>query len=58
MQTEYDDSVLDYWKLPNGNYSVKKDEGLDGDIDIKHTLPSRLGAFVFCNTTRNMSFFI
>ena len=23
MQTEYDDFVLDYWKLPNENYIVK-----------------------------------
>ena len=29
MQTEYDENVLDYWKLPNGNYFVKlkRDEG-------------------------------
>ena len=24
METEYDDNVLDYWRLPNGNYIVKK----------------------------------
>ena len=37
MQTEYDCKVLDYWKLPNGNYIVKlkKDEGLYGDDDVK-----------------------
>ena len=23
MQTEYDDNVLDYWRLPNGSYIVK-----------------------------------
>ena len=23
METEYGDNVLDYWKLPNGNYIVK-----------------------------------
>ena len=23
METEYDDNVLGYWKLPNGNYIVK-----------------------------------
>ena len=21
LETEYDDNVLDYWKLPNGNYT-------------------------------------
>ena len=39
METENDDIVLDYWRLPNGNFMVelKKDEGLDGDNDaIKH----------------------
>ena len=31
METEFDENVLDYWKLPNGNYMVKmkKDDGLD-----------------------------
>ena len=24
MKTEFDENVLDYWKLPNGNYIVKK----------------------------------
>ena len=35
MQTEVDENVLDYWKLPNGNYIVKmkKDDGLDDDCD-------------------------
>ena len=23
METENDDNVLDYWRLPNGNYIVK-----------------------------------
>ena len=23
METEYDDKVLEYWRLPNGNFSVK-----------------------------------
>ena len=37
METEYDENVLDYWKLPNSNYVVKfkKDDGLNGDIDVK-----------------------
>ena len=35
METEYDDNVLDYWKLRNGNYIVrfKKNDGLEGDND-------------------------
>ena len=48
METEYDEYVLEYWKLPNGNFIVKfkKDDGLDGDKDVKNTLPSHLGAFI------------
>ena len=47
VKTQYDDNVLDYWKIPNGNCIVqmKKNDGLDGDNDIKTTLPSHLGAF-------------
>ena len=57
METEYDDDVLDYWKLPNGNYIVKfiKDDGLDCDDDVKNTLPSLLGAFILSNCKRNMN---
>ena len=37
MGTEYDENVLDYWNIPNGNYmkKVRKDDGLDGDNDVK-----------------------
>ena len=47
MKTEYDENVLDYWWLPNGNYIVKlkKDDGLKGDNDVKSTFQSHLGAF-------------
>ena len=60
METEYDENVLDFWKLPNGKYIVKfkKDDRLEGDNDVKNTLPSRLGAFILCNSKRNMKQFI
>ena len=47
MKTEYDENVLDFWKLQNGNYivKVKEDDGLDDDCDNKNTLPAHLGAF-------------
>ena len=47
MQTEYDEILLDYWRLPNGSYivKIKKDDGLDGDTDVQNTLSSHLGAF-------------
>ena len=57
---EYNDNVLDYGRLLNGNYIVelKKDGGLDGDNDVKNTLPSHLGAFILSNSKRNMNNFI
>ena len=61
MKTEFDENVLDYWKLPNGNYIVKmkKDDGSDDDdCDIKNTLPAALGAFILSNTKRIMNNFI
>ena len=60
METEYDENVLDYWKLPNGNYIVKlkKDDGLEGDNDVKNTLPSHLGAFILSNSKRILNNFI
>ena len=60
METEYDDNVLEYWRLPYGHYIVKleKDGGLDGDNDVKNTLPSHLGAFLLSITKRIMDNFI
>ena len=61
METEYDENVFSYyWKLPNGNYIVKlkKDDGLEGDDDVKNTLPSHLGAFILSNSKRIMNIFI
>ena len=61
MQTEYDENVLDYWRLPNGNYFVKmkKDEGLDdNDYDLKNTVPAQLGSFILSISQRNMNKFI
>ena len=60
MKTEFHENVLDYWKLPNGNYIVKmkKDDGLDDDCDIKNTLPAVLGAFILSNSKRIMNNFI
>ena len=60
MKTEFDEYVLDYWKLPNGNYIVKmkKDDGLDDDCDITNTLPAVLGAFILANSRRIVNEFI
>ena len=60
MKTEFDENVLDYWKLPNGNFIVKmkKDDGSDDDCDIKLILAAVLGAFILSNSKRNMNNFI
>ena len=60
METEYDDRVKDYWKLPNGNYIVKLalDEGVDDDVEDKITMLSQLGAFILSNSKRIMNNFI
>ena len=52
METEYDNNVLDCWKIPNGKFIVKlkKDDVLDCDKDVKNALPSRLGAFILSNS--------
>ena len=58
MKTEFDENVLEYWKLPNGNSIVKtkKDDGLDDDeSDVKNTLPAVLGAFILANSRRIMN---
>ena len=50
-------TMMKYWKLPNGNYIVKiiKDDGFDGNNDIKNTMPSHLGAFILSNNKRNLN---
>ena len=60
MKTEFDENILDYWKITNGNYIVnmKKDDGLDDDCDIKNTLPAVLGAFILSKSKRIMNNFI
>ena len=60
MKTEFDENVLDCWKIPNGNYIVKmkKDDGLDDDCDIKNTLPAVSRAFILSNRKRIMNSFI
>ena len=51
--------MLDHWRLLKGIYIVKlkKDNGLDGDNDVKKTLPSQLGAFILSNCKRIMNNF-
>ena len=54
VKLKFDENVLGYSKIPNGNYIVKmkKDDGLDDDCDIKNTLPAHLGALILSNIKR------
>ena len=37
---------------------IKKDDGLDGDKDVKNTLPCHLGAFISSNSKLVLNSFI
>ena len=60
METENDDNVFDYSRLPTENCRVKfkNYDSLEGDNDLKHTLSCHLDAFIFSNSKRNMTTFI
>ena len=60
MKTEFDENVLDYWRIPSGNFIVKmkKDDELDKDCHSKNTLPSVLGVFIIGKIKRIMNIFI
>ena len=60
MKTEYDENVLSFWKLSNGNYIVKmkKDDRLDDDNIAKNTSAAHLGAFILSNSKRILNKFI
>ena len=52
--------MLDYWRLPNGNFimKIRKDDRSDGENDVKNTLQSHSGAFILSNSKRIMNNFI
>ena len=60
MQTEYDENVLEFWQLLNGEYIVtsKQDDGLECDTGFKNTMPAPLGSFILSNKGRIMNNFI
>ena len=60
MMTEYDERVLDYWKINYGTYFVKliDDEGLEDEVKKVNTMPLHLGAFVLSKSKRIMNNFI
>ena len=60
MMTEYDERVIDYWKISGIIYSVIKfdDKGLEDEVKKLKTMPLQLGALVLSNSKRNRKNFI
>ena len=60
LEAEYENNVLDYWRLPKENCTVKfyKDNGLEGDNDVKKSLPNHPGALILNNSNWIMNDFI
>ena len=60
MMTEYDERVIDYWKISANNYFVKMidDAGLEDKVKKLNTMPLHLCAFALSNSKRNMNNFI
>ena len=60
METDYDGTVLDCWKIPNGRYTVKMKQNnrSDSDNDMKNTMRLHLGAFVLSSSRRLIKIFI
>ena len=48
METEYDDKILAYWRLPNGKYFVKLkiDDGLGNENNVKKHCQTILELFL------------
>ena len=59
IKTEFDENVLDYSRLPKGNFVVemRKSDGLDDDCDIIKTLTAVLGVYILSNSKRIMNNF-
>ena len=60
MMSEYDERVIDYEKINNGNYIVilKDDEGLQDEVKKVNTLPLQLAVSILSNSKRIMNIFI
>ena len=60
MMSEYDERVLDYHKINDGNYimKLKDDDGLEFDVEKVNTLPLQLAAFLLSDGKRILNNFI
>ena len=54
IETEYDERVLDYWKISGIKYIVKMtdDAGLEDEVKKLNTTPLHLGSFVLSTSKR------
>ena len=59
MMTEYDERVIDYWKISGINYIVKMIDGrgLEDEVKKLKTMPLHLGAFVLSNSKNYEQFY-
>ena len=60
MMSEYDERVIDYWKIGYGKDMVKMidDIGLEDAVKKLNTMPLHLRSFVLSNSKRIMNNFI
>ena len=60
MHSEYDERIIEYWKVSNGNKNVKKihDRRLEGEVKRLNNKPLQLSAYVLSNSRRIMNNFI
>ena len=60
MLTEYDERVIEYWKISGNIYIFKliDDAGLEDEVKKLKTMPVHLGGFVLSNSKRIMNNFI
>ena len=60
MELNYDEKVIEYWKVSHGNYIIKliDDPRLEDGVRKLNTMPLPVGAFVLSNSERIMNNFI
>ena len=57
MMSEYDEKVIDYWKMSHCNYIVRKIDEIElkDEVEKVNTMPSHSGVFVLSKNKRNMN---
>ena len=60
MSTEYDERVLEHWKLPTRDYikKLKQNDGLESETNLKNTMPAHLGSYILSISKRINSNFL